>query len=292
MNLTRDVKWMVWKKNAETNRVQKQEEKGQLVDLIAHLTTIAPHFLRHSFVKRSQANIFNTFDHPRAISVAFQSEATLQIDFAENFVCVMQDEVQSAHWNQCQLSLFTSALHHNELLQSKVFVSDNTNHSKETILPYLFKLLEKLPTSVTILKIWSDGPSSQFKNRYIAAAIPALQQKFGIKIIWNFFAASHGKGCVDGIGATVKTIVRKHIRARDCIVNSSSDFVQAFNRTASQILVEEVTENDFISINNDLKTTNIYSRAKNIKDISNAHQIQIIDGKIITYEISEQGYNK
>lgn len=107
-----------------------------MVNLIAHLTSIAPHFLRHSYIKRSQSNTFITFDRPRAASTAFQSEAVLQIDFAENFVCEMQDEVQSAHWNQRQLTLFTSALCHNENFRSKVMISDNLSHTKLTIVPY------------------------------------------------------------------------------------------------------------------------------------------------------------
>lgn len=290
MNLMQEAKWTVWKKNPTTNRVEKEEEKGKLVNLIAHVTAMGPHFLRHSYVKRSQANTFSMFDRQRATSIAFESEATLQMDFAENYVCVCQDEVQSAHWNQKQISLFTTALHHNELVQSKIFVSDSLQHTKETIVPYLVKLLERLPESVKILKIWSDGPSSQFKNKFIAAVIPVLQEKFHIKIIWNYFATSHGKGCVDGIGATAKMVVRKHVKARDCIVKSSSDFVHAFNRTSSNIQIEEMKENDFDAINNDLKAAGIYGCAKNIRNISNAHQIQIDDGKIVTYDTSAQGY--
>lgn len=149
-------------------------------------------------------------------------DITLQVDFSENFVCEAQDEVQSAHWNQRQLSLFTTALHFNELFQSKVFVSDSLVHTKETIIPYIYKLLTELPKSLKTLKIWSDGPSSQFKNKFIAAMIPELEAEFGLKIYWNYFAKSHGKGCIDGIGATTKMIVRKHIRARDSIVNCAT----------------------------------------------------------------------
>lgn len=171
------------------------------------------------------------YDLPRAFNDAYALEALLQIDFAENFVCEAQDEVQSAHWNPRQLTLFASAYYHNEVFQSKVFVSDNLTHTKETIIPYIHKLLSKMLNSVKILKIWSDGSSSQFKNKYIAAIIHCLEIRFDMQIIWNYFATSHGKGCVDGIGATVKTVVRSHIKARDCTVNSASDFVEAFTLT-------------------------------------------------------------
>ncbi len=39
----------------------------------------------------------------------------LQIDFAENYTCIAQDEVQSFHWVQPQVSLFTiSALYNGQ----------------------------------------------------------------------------------------------------------------------------------------------------------------------------------
>lgn len=282
--------WYTWIKSQTSNRIEKKETSGTLDKLIVHIASISPQFLRHSIVKRQQSETFNSFDRPRAKNIEFDREALIQIDFAENFVCEYQDEVQSAHWNQRQLSLFTTALYHNEEFRPKVFVSNNLNHTKETIIPYLYKLLTDLPSSVKILKIWSDGPSSQFKNRYIAAVIPIFEKEFDLKIYWNYFATSHGKGCIDGIGATVKMVVRKHIRARDSIVNSASDFVSAFHRTESTIAIEEVTEKDFEEINTMFGAAEVFKQAKVVRDIASAHQIQAINQKIVTFKTSNQGY--
>lgn len=160
--------------NIESSR--KKTENGKLGVLIAHLAAISSHFLKHSFIKREQAETFNSYDRPRALNQEFSLEAVLQIDFAENFVCVNQNEVQTAHWNQRQLTLFTSALYYNDKIQSKVYVSNNNNHDKTTIVPYIYKLLMDLPDEVVILKVWSDGPTSQFKNKYIAAMIPEFEE--------------------------------------------------------------------------------------------------------------------
>ena len=40
--------------------------------------------------------------------------------------------------------------------------------------------------SVKTVHIWSDGPSSQFKNWYITTALPWLQAETDIQIDWNF----------------------------------------------------------------------------------------------------------
>ena len=57
-------------------------------------------------------------------------------------------------------------------------MSYNLNHSKETVVAYVDMILDTIPASVKSVSIWSDGPASQFKNRYIAAALHTLQAKY------------------------------------------------------------------------------------------------------------------
>lgn len=90
--------WHQWKKDNESNRMQKHVEKGTIKSLIAHFHNILPDFLKHSFIKRSQAARFEQDNEE--VSQSKCDMASLQIDFAENFCCESQDEVQSAHWNQ------------------------------------------------------------------------------------------------------------------------------------------------------------------------------------------------
>jgi hypothetical protein len=46
---------------------------------------------------------------------------------------MFQDEIQSAHWDQSQVSLFTSALWYDGKIHPLVLVSDELTHSKETL---------------------------------------------------------------------------------------------------------------------------------------------------------------
>ena len=83
--------------------------------------------------------------------------------------------------------------------------------------------------SVKTVHIWSDGPSSLFKNWYIAAALPWLQAKTNIQIDWNFFAASHGKGTVDSIGGTIKSLAGRRVVTGKSVITDSVSFFNAFN---------------------------------------------------------------
>ena len=60
------------------------------------------------------------------------------------------------------------------------------------------------------LIIFTDGAASQFKNKYIMEYAAKMALKKNINLEWNFFANSHGKGVVDGIGGTLKKMADSH----------------------------------------------------------------------------------
>lgn len=172
----------------------------------------------------------------------------------------------------------------------QVVSSNDTAHTKYEIAIYMFKVLSKLPRNTKILKIWSDGPSNQFKNKFIGALIVLFEKHFKIKIFWNFFATSHGKGCVDGIGAVVKNRVRRLVNSRQAIVNCSSDLVEAFNSEDSVIRVLDMTECEATKIRCDLNLDVAFDNAAPIPNIFSCHQLQVIEGEIIGFRTSMEGY--
>ena len=84
----------------------------------------------------------------------------LQMDYAENYSCRAQDEVQTAHWKQEQVTLYTSVSWFRDQICSHVIVSDSQSHNKSTVVPFTNKLLDEKPSDVTHVKIWTDGPPS------------------------------------------------------------------------------------------------------------------------------------
>ena len=64
---------------------------------------------------------------------------------------------------------------------------------------------DKFKNEAENIEIWTDLPSSQFKNKFFFAYVRmTLPQMFDLKFSWSYSATSHGKGAVDGIGATMK----------------------------------------------------------------------------------------
>jgi len=89
--------------------------------------------------------------------------AVVQMDFSENYTCTAQDEIRSAHWNQAQVTLYTSVSWFREHIISHVVVSDHKQHNKTSVVIFTAEVLAKLPHDVTEVKIWIGGEKTQYR---------------------------------------------------------------------------------------------------------------------------------
>ena len=111
------------------------------------------------------------------------SMAMLQIDFADNYTTIWQDEIQSAYWQKKQVTVFTSVYWNGLAHQSSVIISDDLSRTKGSIVTFIDQLIsDLLSEEVKKLYIWGDGPSSQFKNKFIANTLPWLCEKHSVNI--------------------------------------------------------------------------------------------------------------
>ena len=74
----------------------------------------------------------------------------------------------------------------------------------EHLNPILKKIREEHP-DVDTLQLFSDGPTSQYKQKLNFYLFSTELFEHGFKKgYWNFHTAGHGKGIPDGIGASLK----------------------------------------------------------------------------------------
>ena len=72
---------------------------------------------------------------------------------------------------------------------------------------YILEYLTSKYPHVREIKVISDGAASQFEQRFLFSNLHVWKDLFSVDLEWNFFATSHGKGVIDGIGGTVKRSV-------------------------------------------------------------------------------------
>ena len=93
------IKWYHWK------RVTNPVRKGEHIVKVALFRTLTafykklvkqlPNFVKHVMLKRVQAEA-----NKASQAKVGGEQGLLQVDFAENYNCLWQDEIQSAHWGK------------------------------------------------------------------------------------------------------------------------------------------------------------------------------------------------
>ena len=159
-----------------------------------------------------------------------------KVDFAMAYQCKYQNEVQSALWTRGSVNLFTCALYHRSTTKTFVICTNYKGKDKFASGKFIDHLYEnKIPEDDIVEKeiIWSDGPSSEFKNKFMWHLMKTLSKKYAKPFMWKFSATSHGKGAVDGVGGKVKLTVRRKVMSKgkdSLVLQNCESFVQAVKK--------------------------------------------------------------
>lgn len=253
------------KENQERVTITKRTVKEEVTQTLEILLKTFCDQLR--LFKKHHFNITHQYKMYRKCKDSLsQQEILLHCDFSENYVCKLGEEVQALHFgaSKRQISLHTAvvyAKYQNEL-QATSFctISPNTNHSPGAIWAHLIPILnmikEKYP-EVTTLHFYSDGPTTQYrqkKNFYmINKMIPQLGFK---KATWSFFEASHGKGAADGIGGAAKRNLDRYVSYGQDIPDAEAAF-NALVKSNSKIHYFFIPHENIDSVMKDLEANTL-----------------------------------
>ena len=135
------------------------------------------------------------------------------MDFAMAYECEYQNEVQSALCTCGSVNLLTAACTVDGQTQTFLICTDSKHKDKNTVLVFVEHLYKNYIMNSDDSHddieeiIWTNGPSSEFKNKYCVEIIRRLAEKYNKPFTWKYFATSHGKSVVDGVGGNCKSIV-------------------------------------------------------------------------------------
>ncbi|CAF1309948.1 unnamed protein product [Adineta ricciae] len=277
----KSIKWYQW--ITSTGRVEKQEFSGTVLQCVKVLQSKTPQYLSHVFVKRKQSTYFEYIKDN-----AGDSTVVCQVDYAENFTLQHQDQIQSAHWSKKQVSIFTAYAWMGGSGGegfSFGFVSNSTDHNKYSVITCLEILIDEITSimpDVQEIIFFSDGASSQFKNRYILQHLTNIMDKTDLNISWNYFSSSHGKGIVDSIGGTLKRLVWFEILA-GARVTSAKDFVDVCHRKTTTIIVGFVQQVQFDTTRRLLEKP--FEKTVSVPNLRQQHHIKVLYKDIIEYAL-------
>ena len=129
--------------------------------------------------------------------------------------------------------------------------------------------------------IWTDGPSSRFKNKFMFVCLWKLQQKFNkMNLRWNFTATSHGKGPNDALGGTVKRMVHRRVMSRQNIVSNADTLVKALKEAGTNIGVLLMSPDDIVKECDDLGVDDVWKNLPVFKGTINTHLVEVTNDGI------------
>ena len=154
------------------------------------------------------------------------------MDWAENLEIQVPGEVQSAFFSHLSISIHTGYLYSKENSGGFASLSDEGSHKAEAIHAALKPTIEKLvDRGIKHIVCVSDSPTSQYRNNKNVWLTKELAKKHQITIEWLYTEAGHGKSCCDGIGGTIKNLLRDLTAFNTSIaISNANDVFQLIKR--------------------------------------------------------------
>ena len=237
--LAEEVQYYQWTRETVGRTVRTRIEDATLKDVIAAFGESVPRFVFHCYIKKKQYAYFRMLTENPS-----ESAGLLQIDFSENYSIIQRNEIQSAHWAHDQVTLYTACFWYGTpdgktAIKTYVIVSDYLNHDKYAVAVFNDLLLDNIKSiapKIQVLNIFSDGAGQHFKQRFTLSYASSAS----IPINWHFFATSHGKGAVDGIGGTIKRNVYDGVRAGRFAPVDAKSFAECATTVSEKIHISFV----------------------------------------------------
>ena len=192
------VNWSRWEANKETKK-KIVFKNGSSEDLIAEFLKDTETFPMHLFNAQWQHKEFVDMKTNPGIGTCVSV-----MDFAENYRCLLQDEIQSTHWSYSQVTLHPVVNYYkcqgcNKTVTDVVaIVSDDLVHDTHAVSVFADRVFQHLQAkSYTFERIvqWKNGCGAQYKCKDAFHNLHSLK-KMANRVERNFFWVRSWKKCM------------------------------------------------------------------------------------------------
>ena len=202
-------------------------ERCNYLGLIDLLLNQASSMAEHSFMASR-----NYWQYKLAKRNIIEGDIILVHDFAQNYLCKHQREIQGLHWHHKQVTIMPTVAHYicatckGMVTHEIVHVSDDMRHNGHLVKAFTERSEKVLKQNkVLICKIieFMDQAPSQYKNK---TAFNYLSKRT-TPVLKNFFGMRHGKSECDACTGRVKQGVTRLVQTEVEVINSAKSFYNA-----------------------------------------------------------------
>ena len=175
----------------------RKTAQGLLEMFLKSLATFAEHMFYNQWNFHQYVQCKNNLE---------KGEIAMVLDFAQNYLCIQQNEVQQLHWGHVKVMIHPISFTYrcplegcNELVKHDiVHISNDKTHDSHLVRKMMkatWPILRRQNVSIRKIIEWTDQAPQQYKNKcafhYICENnVPTMR---------NFFGVRHGKGPSDAV---------------------------------------------------------------------------------------------
>lgn len=287
-DLEEPIQYYIWHAN---ELIVKNNTRTEIVDTIDKSVIAVS---KHHFLLSKQQEFFRVLEN----RIKHEQSAVVQLDFAENYSFVIQDEIQGHHWTNNQLTVhpfYCTWSDDGQAVQHKAYIviSDCLSHNATVIEAFRRKFVEQFKNNhPDIKKLYyvSDGTGAQYKNYKNFINLMHHRINYGIHAEHHFTVSYHGKSQCDAMSAVVKRTLRlASLRDRVKILTATEAYDYCVNHLKNE--TKEfifVTQEYVSSIEPELDVR--YSTVKTIPGTQGYHSfvpLSDIEIETRTYSLSQ-----
>ena len=222
--LDHPVAWRKWEKIEDELGKRKDlvQKKGVYLDLVQELQDGLVKLAVH------RANALRQRKQYQALQENTPSQwVVATMDFAENYLCVYQDEVQSAHQGYRQITIHPVVLHYRchwlqNVTEYMIFLTDDMQDGNMVKAITDRVLQHTKQKGLKHMVIFSDGCGAQYKSRLPFYHLLQLQST-SMTVEKAFFGSNHGKSLCDASGGVIKSMAKRAVINGRTIIQNASD---------------------------------------------------------------------
>lgn len=237
-------------------------------ELMSDLAVLLPKLLEHDFIAKKQSEYLKQLEEQLV-----PGHVIVKGDFSQNYSITIQDAVQGHYWATDQITIHPWVCYYRDETSSGlkyfsvVMISDYLKHDVATVATFQKHLLDYIKTKVpdvTKVIYFTDGATSQYKNKGNFVNTCRHEDDHGVKAEWHFYASYHGKGPCDGVGGAYKRAVYNASLKRPSTnqITNVKDLYDWAQTGVSKIATIYVPEDEIIQMQ-----AKLYSRFANLKGI-------------------------
>lgn len=220
-----EVDWKRWetvksmnpKTKKEITKRQEVEKSGTSEELVNELVTELGFLSVHLFEAQWQQEQFSLLNKNLP-----ENAVSMTIDFAENYTCFCQNEIQGAHWSKDSVTIHPCVCVYrcprdHELVNEYVdMVSDDLKHNAHAVHVFTDKVMHHLKETREIdvrhVYLISDGCASQYKSKVAFMDVSCSLQDYRVTMGRSYYGSGHGKNRCDGEGGVLKSKATRAVK--------------------------------------------------------------------------------